>query len=379
MPTQTGIPSPVRRIAIIAPDGASLLRQRAELIDGILARRHGVLAMVPETAAAAMPSLNQRGLDVATYPMASDAPQLLADGRTVKAIAAMLAEWRAHVTLSYGAKPMLLGAVAARQAGVAHRVGLVTALPPAMMADPSAAPSWGWSRVLRSGCKALQALVFHNTEHHTRLQVLGLLRKDLATRVVPGAGVDLDRHALQPLPPTPPEAPAALNFVMIARKDAAKGTLEFCRAARRVRAQAPDTRFLLAGPDGDVAPATLAGFAESVEFLGDSDDVRPMLGAAHVVVVPSWGEGLPRVLLEALAAGRPVIASAIAGCREAIDERVNGVLVPPRDAKALAEAMMSFVARPDLNDAMARASRSKAERRFDVRDVNSALMDTLGI
>ena len=369
----------VRRIAFIAPDATSLLRQRSSLIAELLARRHYVLALVPEHAGDAIGLLNERGMAAATYPMPAGEPQVLADRTTVKSLSLTLAEWRTHVVLSHGPKPMLLGAMAAQKAGVARRVALVTALPDAMQVDAAARPTWGWSRLLRGGFKALDAVILHNEAHRLRLASLGLLRGDLPAHVVTGAGVDLAHHEAQPLATIPADTPAALNFVMIARRDAAKGTIEFCAAAKRVRARAPDTRFVLAGAPGDVDAARFAAYGDSVEVLDDQDDVRPLLAAAHVVVVPSWGESMPRVLLEALATGRPVIASDIPGCREAIDERVNGVLVPPRNATALADAMLSFVARPDLNGAMARASRSKAERRFDVRTVNATILRVLGV
>jgi glycosyltransferase involved in cell wall biosynthesis len=369
----------IKRLAIIAPDGESLLRQRAELIAEVLAHRHSVLALVPEASAATLPSLSQRGLAAATYPMPRNVPHMLADGKAVTALTAALVEWRPHVVLCFGAKPMLLGAMAAKKAGVVRRVGLMTTLADGMNSEAAAIPAWGWRRLLRGGLEALDGIVFHNAAHRARLHALGLLRPELAIAVVPGAGVDLMHHALQPLPALTEAGTAALNFLMIARKDAAKGISEFCQAAKAVRERAPDTRFILAGPDGDLAAAKIAAFGDIVQVLGDQDDIRPLLAAAHVVVVPSWGEGLPRILLEALATGRPVITSDIAGCREAVDERVNGILVPPRDAAALADAMLSFLKRPDLIPAMARASRSKAERRFDVRGVNGVLMGVLGL
>jgi glycosyltransferase involved in cell wall biosynthesis len=334
---------------------------------------------VPETAAASIPQLKERGFAAATFAMARAEPQLLADGKTIAAIATTLADWRAHVVLGCGAKPMLLGALAAKKAGVTRRVGLLTALPGPMVADAAAQPSWGWRRLMKAGFKALDGLVCYNDSQRARLQAQGLLPKGLVPTQVAGAGVDLARNAVQPLPPMVIDGRPALDFLMVARKDAAKGAVEFCEAARLVREKAPDTRFILAGPDGDLPEASLAGYHDCVQILPDQPDVRALIGAAHVVVVPSWCEAMPRVLLEALAAGRPVIASAIAGCREAVDERVNGVLVPPRDSHALAAAMMSYLKRPDLIPAMARASRAKAERRFDVRAVNATLLEVLGL
>ncbi len=367
----------VKRLAVIAPDAASILRQRGELLSDVLARRHSVLALVPEQSRDALPALNECGFAATTFPMSSTEPHLFADGKTIAAISAALAEWRAHVVLATGAKTMLIGAIAAKKAGVSRRVGLVTTLPTALSAN--AAIPWGWRRLMKVGLRSMDALVCHNEDQRARLKALGFLPPIVEAAVVAGAGVDLARNAAQPLPPLVANGVTALNFLMIARKDTAKGVVEFCEAARLVRDKAPDTRFILAGPDGDIAGQVLGGYSDSVQMLGDQADVRPLIGAAHVVVVPSWSEGMPRVLLEALAAGRPVIASDIAGCREAVDERVNGVLVTPREASALAEAMMSFLKRPDLIPAMARASRTKAERRFDVMAVNAKLLEVLGL
>lgn len=369
----------VKRLAVIAPDGTSLLRQRADLLNAVIGRRHAVLVLLPEQAADAIPQLNERGYAAATFPMRSANPHLLGDGKTIASLAATLADWRAHVVLGYGLKSMLLGAAAAKKAGVGRRVGLVTSLPDAIVGDSGAVPSWSWRRLLRSGFRALDAVVCHNDGQKARLVAGRLLPEGVAPLVVSGAGVDLERHAMQPLPAIVANGIPAMNFLVIARKDADKGGDRYCAAARLVRAKSPDTRFVLAGPDGDIDAADLEQYRDCVQIIGDQADVRPLIGAAHVVVAPSLVEGMPRVLLEALAAGRPLIASDIAGCRETIDERVNGVLVPPGDVNRLANAMTSYLKRPDLIPAMARASRAKAERRFDVRTVNAALLDVLGL
>ena len=96
-------------------------------------------------------------------------------------------------------------------------------------------------------------------------------------------------------------------------------------------------------------------------------------------VYPAHGEGMPGAVLEAMSMGRPIITTDTPGCRDTVDERVNGCLVPPGNPEALAEAMQSFLRRPELIAAMARASRMKAERRFDQRPVVAALMDVLGL
>jgi N,N'-diacetylbacillosaminyl-diphospho-undecaprenol alpha-1,3-N-acetylgalactosaminyltransferase len=103
--------------------------------------------------------------------------------------------------------------------------------------------------------------------------------------------------------------------------------------------------------------------------LGEVPDVRPILARADVVVLPSYREGTPRALLEAAAMGKPVITTDTVGCREVVDGGVNGLLVPVKDVKALAQAMVCLINNPDMRKRMGKAGREKMEREFDERIV----------
>lgn len=118
---------------------------------------------------------------------------------------------------------------------------------------------------------------------------------------------------------------------------------------------------------------------DALEDRGTLEDVRPALAGCHVFVYPSYAEGMPRAVLEALATGRPVITTRTAGCKDTIDEKVSGSLVPPANAQELAATMAGYLARPELLPIGARAARLKAQRRFDVRDVNATLLRVLGV
>jgi glycosyltransferase involved in cell wall biosynthesis len=140
-----------------------------------------------------------------------------------------------------------------------------------------------------------------------------------------------------------------------------------------VKSRFPQAQFVFVGPSDNgvhgIDANTLRAWADAVSYEGATDTPHEALARAHVVVLPSLVEGMSRTLMEAAAVGRPLITSDIPGCRAAVDERINGCLVPPHDARALAEAMQSFLERPDQLPAMARASRLKAERRFDEREI----------
>jgi glycosyltransferase involved in cell wall biosynthesis len=370
--------SALRRVALVGPSAAGLVRLRGALIRDLVAARHPVLCLVPDLTPRWSAAIAELGAEAGEYPLRTGGVHLLADRQSITALAARLADWRAQVVMGYHPKPMLLAALAGQRAGAERIVALVSSLGDALLdgADP---PGWGWRRLYRSGLGASHAVVFHNPNDGRTLVELGLLEHDTPSVVVAGAGVDIAGSEAQPMPPHDD----GLVFLMIAALDRLKGVIEYCEAARRVRERSPGTRFRLAGSSGAGATALsrgdLAAYAGVVEVLGDVEDTASLLAACHVFVLPSYAEGMPRAVLEALAAGRPILTTNVAGCRETVDERINGVLVPPRDAAALAAAMESFIARPDQLASMARASRAKAERRFDERTVNSALFEVLGL
>lgn len=359
-----------KRVMFIAPTGRSFTRARDALMRDIVARRHRVLCLAPDMTAADIAALQSFGAEARGFSAKPPLISALAERAKIGSLAEAIAEWQPHVAVSSGGRMAALGVLAAHKARVTSNVMLVNGL--AGLKDAGA------QRLVRKALLAATSAVFHNGDDVRTLRLSGVLPEELPVTVVSGAGVDLAHHAVQPLPPLD----HGLVFAMIARLDPAHGARTFCEAARLVRARSASARFLLAGPPaaaGEAALEDLRAYDEVVTCLGNLDDVRPVLARAHVFVYPSQGEGLPRTVLEAMAAGRPILTTNTAGCRDTVDERVNGCLVPADDASALAQAMESFLKRPDLVPAMARASRLKAERRFDVREVSRATMAALGL
>ena len=234
-------------------------------------------------------------------------------------------------------------------------------------------------RLISRALKAADLAVFHNRDDLREVESELTVPVQLERRVVPGAGVDLDFHGASPLPSLS-DGPV---FLMVSALDQARGVLDYCAAARRLKARAPRAEFLHVGPGGEGACAlpaeVLRSYAGTVKFLGPQEDVRGALARCHAFVYPSLREGMPRAVLEALAAGRPVITTAVPGCRETVDDCVNGMLVAPNNVVALEDAMARLLKRPDLMASMARASRLKAERHFDERRVLAAWRDILGM
>ena len=185
--------------------------------------------------------------------------------------------------------------------------------------------------------------------------------------VVRGAGVDVGRFAPRP---EPTEGP--VRVAMVSRMLWSKGVREFVDAAAIVRGRRGDVAFALVGaPDpgnpDTVPPEQLEAWAASgdVAWWGHREDIAGVWARSHIAVLPSWyREGVPNALLEAAACGRPIITTDMPGCREAARHGENGLLVPPRDARALADAILKLVDAPALRAEMGRAGRRRAETEF---------------
>lgn len=363
-----------KRLVIIAREAYAIAHNRDDLIRAALARGHRVLAVTPD-AATSGGILEALGVESRAAPLRMPGLTFLADRKTEAELARILSDFRADVVLGCGSRALVVAAAAARKASVPRIVSLVTGLPETGFdgSDDFGVSVTLYKRAFRSS----HAVIVHNSEDAARVRALGALPSDAELVEVPGAGVDLERVQPAPLPPLE----GGLVFLMVSRLLRSRGVEEYISAARELKARSKGSRFLLAGPAAmgpdAVSLETLAQADGVIEYLGELSDVPGAISKAHVFVYPSHAEGMPRTVQEALAVGRPIVTSSIAGCREAIDERVNGCLAAPHEAGALAEAMESFLKRPDLIPAMARASRQKAERRFDVREVNRRLFEVL--
>lgn len=410
--SQSSRPEPraIKRIAVIAPSAATLLPLRGSLLRAIAARRHRILCLAPDFTAAVLDELADLGIECASYPLQQSRLAIGSELKMLRALSAALKQWRPHVVLGYGALPAILAPIAAKHAKAETIVAMFSGLDGIVAptidrldgrrdrqdrqneSQRNRQPKHNKRRRVRNGpgrslrvqrwraLRSLDALIVHNDEDRRRLESLKLIPSRLPVHVVRGAGVDLDFFTAKPLP----AIDGGLCFLMIAQLRQAKGVMDFCQTASRIRAGAPTARFVLVGPSDDSAGGVtvddLAPHVDDVEFVGAVHDVRPFLEDAHVFVLPSrYGEGMSKTLAEALAAGRPVITSNLAGCREMVDERVNGCLVAPGDVDALSAAVRSFLRRPDLIPAMSRAARAKAERWFDDKDVNRQMLQILNI
>lgn len=272
-------------------------------------------------------------------------------------------------------KPVLLGGLVARLAGVPAVVAAVSGLGFVFMARGAKAAVRRWLvgglyRVAL-GHRNLKVIFQNADDLRSLAKVAHLPAAKVA--MIRGSGVDLARYAHVPLPGGVPVV------VLAARLLADKGVLEFVQAARLLKQRGCNARFVLVGTVDSANPTSFTDAEVSawvhdgvVEWWGHRADMPQVLAAAHLVVLPSYREGLPKVLIEAAACGRAVVTTDVPGCRDAIDPGVTGILVPVRDAVALADAMDALVNDPVRCQVMGDAGRALAETAFDIRQVVAA-------
>lgn len=370
------------RLALITNQAFSITNFRGPLVRAMVQKGVQVFALAPDYDDASRAAVIALGAVPVDCSMARSGTNPVRDVFDLVRLAILLRRLRLDLTFAYFIKPVIYGTLAASLAGVPRRFSMIEGAGYVFTDDIR--PSWR-RRVLRSfvtwlykqGLGKASVVFMLNPDDKALFVGEGMVASD-KVQLLDGIGLDLDHF--RPVPPVLPPC-----FVLIARLLREKGVYDFIEAARRVKVLYPAARFLLVGSvdlnPGSVAQAEInAWVAEGViEWPGQVADVRPWIAQASVFVLPSYyREGLPRSTQEAMAMGRPVITSDAPGCRETVNEGVNGFMVPVRNPEALAKAMMDFVRQPDLIDSMGTESRAMAERRFDVHKINAqilALMD----
>lgn len=272
---------------------------------------------------------------------------------------------RPDMAFHFTVKPVLYGALAARLAG-ARTVPVITGLGYLFLSP--GLRQWAARRFYRLTLAGSTQVWFLNTEDRSIFEEAGLTR-GLNVQTLPGEGIDVKHFQVAPLPPTEGD----FVFLMIARLLRDKGVVEYAEAARQVRKAHPRARFRLLGPsyqanDMSVPIETIRAWESegTLEYLGAADDVRPAIADCHCVVLPSYREGMPRVLMEAAAMGRPAIATDVVGCRDVVQNGRTGWLCLPRDARSLADAcVVAMQTGADRLADMARSARTLAEDTYD--------------
>lgn len=363
------------RILLVAAHPESQINFRGDLLDSLVQAGHQVTALSAEAPPEIIAQLAKKGVGYCAYPIHRSGLSPIRDMQTFFALAKLFYQLNPEVVLCYTIKPIIWGGMVLLAMRRIRFFALITGLG-FVFQDA------GWRRKILAGFVSVlywaalsraEKVIFQNRDNLNDFVSKHIVNADKCA-VVNGSGVDLLRFSEISLPKT------GIVILSIGRLLGEKGFREYAHAARLVKSKYPEVTFQLVGP---LDPSPDGICAEEVElwqkhgwlnYLGPASDVRPFIANCHLYVLPSYHEGMPRTVLEAMAMGRPILTTDVPGCRETVLSGKNGFLVPKSDAAALAERIIWFIENAEQWEQMGRTSRRIAEEKFDVHKVNVEML-----
>ena len=321
--------------------------------------------------------IRETGFQWTRIDIARETVDPLEDIRTLLSFLHLYRRERPDLVHNFTVKPVIYGSIAGRLAGVHATVSSVTGLGYPFV-NPGTRAAVLRMLVLPLYRIALTApnsnVVFHNAADKEFFVKRRVVSEEIAF-VIEGSGVDPEEFKPGPEPTGQPVV------LMASRMLWDKGVAEIIQAARILKARGVSASIILAGEPDSGYPASVpeielrAWNQEGiVEWIGRRDDMPELMRQAHIVVLPSYGEGLPRVLLEASASGKAIVATDIPGCRAVVRRGVTGLLVPARDPHALADALENLIVDVELRRRMGKAGREMVEERFTQSQINKQII-----
>lgn len=323
--------------------------------------------------------LSSLGFTLHSLPFDRSGSGLWHEFKTLSAIRSLLKFLKPDLVHAVTIKPVLYGGIAARISGVNNMVFAVSGLGLVFVAEGKTARIRRWfiSRLYKIafGVKNKRVIFQNPVDKQVLQNAIGLKERNCV--MIKGSGADLTTYNVVAEPEGTPVV------VMAARLLKEKGVYQFVDAARFLKARGIAADFQLVGEPDPGNPNTVTAAelevwrGESIiNSLGFRSDIPQVFAASNIVVLPSfYGEGLPKVLIEAAACGRAIVTTNNPGCAEAVINGVNGIIVPAKDSKALADAIEVLVTNKDLRLRMGIAGRKLAEEEFDVQSVVAKHLD----
>lgn len=354
-----------------------LINFRGDLIRSMTALGHEVVAACP--GAMDEPLLGQLSVRYRNVFFRGTGTNPFADLKLVWELRNLMLDERPDIVFAYAIKPVVYSAIAARLAGVSSVYSMITGLGYVFVGTGLK------NRCLRLIARSLYRIAL-GISSRVLFQNPDDLRDFVRWRLVPGSkcvlvngsGVNMKHFAPVPMPKED-------AFVMVARLIRDKGVLEYLEAAKRVKRAYPNTRFMLAGPfdsnPNSLSQHEISPFVENgvIDYLSEVDDVRAVLTASSIFVLPSYREGIPRSTLEAMAMGRPIITTDAPGCRETVVDGINGFLIAPRDVDDLASKMVWMLEHREAAVHMGEESIRICAAKFDVEKINRVMLNAMGL
>jgi len=375
---------------IIASFLPSVLNFRGKLLEAIYQQGYEIHIIAPNLTSfsAEHEKLLNLGYFVHEVSMQRTGTNPVADLKTLRCMYTLIKKIKPAYVLSYTIKPIIYGTLAAWLAKVPNRYTLITGLGYAFQNVETQTKRSVFQKLVhglyRQALSRSHKAFFQNPDDLKLFQDLKLLNAQIPTVVVNGSGVNVADFNVLPLPVTVDQK-VKISFLLIARLLVDKGVREYAEAAKVIKHKYPYVEFNLVGwidenPSAIGQPELDQWIASNtLKYWGKLSDVRPAIAESSVYVLPSYREGTPRTVLEAMAMGRAIITTDAPGCRETVTDGDNGFLVEVKSVENLVKAMEKLIVQPELIAQMGKRSREIALHKYDVHQVNAHMMQEMGL
>ena len=368
----------MKKFILVSPKNRTVYNFRGELIQRIITEGYEVIVTGPDIDD--VNKIEELGARFVEIPMNKTGTSVFGDLKYAKRLTDLFMREKPDVILGYTVKPAIYGAIAAKRAKVPNINSMITGGGYALTAKTLKAKVIGAivKMLYRIGLKKADHVIFQNPDDLKEFCDRKLVKREKCT-YVNGSGVNLEKFERAPYP-------EQTAFFMLSRLLKSKGVCEFLEAARKVKDKHPDVQFYILGKyETAMQDAVDKEYVEQfihngiVERFEETTDVRPYYSMCSVYVLPSYREGTPRTVLEAMAMGRPIITTDTQGCRETVEDEKNGFLVPVKDINALSDKIQYYIDHPWMIETMGEESLRIVKEKFDVNMVNNDMIRIMGI
>lgn len=366
-------------VAVLTSYTPSLLWYRMDMMRLFVKKGYRVYALGDQPSSRWEDRLGKYGIAYRQVYMQRNGINPLKDLLTIASILKCYMEIKPDRIFTYQAKSTIYGGIAARLMHIKGVFPMIGGIGSVFLSDAVS------DRVLRKivvweykmALKNASSVFFQNFDDERTFSRYGII-SGRKTVMLHGSGVNIRQFGMMP-------QPERTSFLLTARLIRDKGIREYLEACRKFKAVHPQGRCMLLGPF-DTNPTALKKkelqpFIDEgiIEYFGEQNDVRPFLKQCSVFVLPSYREGTPKAVLEAMACGRAVITTDTSGCRETVRDGENGYLVPVRDSESIYKKMVFLYEHPEIAREMGVRGRKMAEDIFNVDFVNEIICRTMNI
>ncbi len=365
------------KFILVSPKNRTAYNFRGDLVKKIVEGGYEVIVTGPNQDN--VDKILELGARFVEIPMNKNGVNPIKDLSYMNALRKLFKKEKPDVILGYTSKPVIYGSMAGKLAGVKHKVAMVTGAGYAFTAKTKKAEIIKLiiSFLYKLGFMCADTVIFQNTDDKEQF-INEKLVKASKCQIVNGSGVNMEKFSVTPYPEN-------ITFFMLSRVMYSKGIREYLEACEIVKEKYPNVRCMLLGAcegiQDSLSQEDLNKYIDRgiIEHFGETDTVADYYKQCSVYVLPSYREGTPRTVLEAMAMGRAVITTDAPGCRETVIDGETGFLVPVMDSKAVADKMIEFIETPELVGAMGNASYEYCKTKFDVNKINKDMIKYLKI